>query len=352
MRISAVGEHPRRLIGLWLLALAVMVLVNVVLGGLTRLTGSGLSMVEWQPLTLMPPLDAAAWQEMFGKYQQSPQFRLLNGQMTLDGFQAIFWLEYVHRLWGRLLGLAFLLPFILFVAQGRIARREIPALLLLFLLGAGQGVLGWAMVASGLRDRPEVSHYRLAAHLFAALLLYGALLWTGFNRLDPPPLLAASNRLLNSLRRHLRLLLVALAVTIPAGALVAGLHAGLIYNSFPLMGDQVLADDALDLSPGWLNFFANPAMVQFDHRCLALLSWLLAMSVLPAALQPSLPVGLRWKLALVPALACLQVALGIGTLLYVVPLPLAATHQVTAFLLFGASLYSLNQLKARAAPAR
>ena len=345
-----VNDPNRTLTGIWLLALAAMVLVNVVLGGLTRLTGSGLSMVEWQPLSLLPPLVETAWQEMFGKYQQSPQFRLINQGMTLSGFKDIFWLEYLHRLWGRLLGIAFLLPFLFLLLRGKLTRREIPALTLLFLLGAGQGVLGWAMVRSGLSQRPEVSHYRLAAHLFAALLLYAALLWTGCNRLqNPSPV--ADDRRRRVLGRHLLWLLALLGLTIPAGALVAGLHAGLIYNNFPLMGDRLLAEDAFALGPLWLNFFANPGLVQFDHRLFALLSWLLAMSVLPALLRHSLPPGLRWKLALVPALACLQVGLGISTLMLLVPTALAALHQVTAFLLFGAALVCLNEVTRSAVPA-
>lgn len=342
-------DQRRRAVGLWLLTLAAMILVNVVLGGLTRLTGSGLSMVEWQPLTLLPPLNDGAWNVLFAKYQQSPQFRLVNEAMGIAGFKDIFWLEYLHRLWGRLLGAAFLLPLLIFLLRGWITKGELPMLILLFLLGAGQGVLGWAMVASGLRDRPEVSHYRLAAHLAAALALYAALLWTGFSRLPAPAPVDADNRGLRTLRRHLPMLLGLLWLTIPAGALVAGLHAGLIYNDFPLMGGRLLASDALALTPTWLNFFANPAMVQFDHRVLAILTWLMAMSLLPVALRRSLPGSLRWKVALVPALACLQVVLGVSTLVTLVPIPLAATHQITAFLLFGATMWCYVAVRRSAA---
>lgn len=339
-----VSEQKRRSVGLWLLTLAAMILVNVSLGGLTRLTGSGLSMVEWQPLTLLPPFTDGAWAELFDKYQQSPQFRLVNEGMDIAGFKSIFWLEYIHRLWGRALGLAFLLPFAAFLIKGWITKREIPALFLLFLLGAGQGVLGWYMVASGLRDRPEVSHYRLAAHLAMALALYAALLWHGFTRL-PQTEAPVAGKLLATARRHLPMLLGLLWLTIPAGALVAGLHAGMIYNSFPLMGGQLLADDAWALTPTWLNFFANPVMVQFDHRVLASLSWLMAMSLLPSVLRAGLPPALRWKLALVPGLACLQFLLGISTLILVVPVPLAAAHQLTAFLLFGAVMWSYVEVR-------
>ena len=343
-RIDEDQKH-RKLVGQWLLTLAAMILVNVVLGGLTRLTGSGLSMVEWQPLTVLPPMAEAAWADMFAKYQQSPQFMLVNAHMDLAGFKGIFWLEFIHRNWGRLLGFAFLIPFVVFLWKKIITRAEAPALALLFALGAGQGVLGWVMVASGLRDRPEVSHYRLAAHLFAALLLYAALLWIGFNRLavpEPRPL----NKGLRSAKRHLRIILILLCFAIPAGALVAGLHAGLIYNTFPLMGDDLIAYDAFDMAPTWVNFFANPALVQFDHRVLAFFTWATAMGLTPALFRKQmLPAPLRAKIGLVIGLANLQVALGISTLLFYVPVPLAVIHQLTAFLLFGATLWAFHQIR-------
>jgi len=341
-----IEEKRRKTVGVWLLTLAGMILVNVVLGGLTRLTGSGLSMVEWQPLTVLPPLTDGAWADMFAKYQDSPQFQLVNDHMDLAGFKDIFWLEFIHRNWGRLLGFAFLIPFLLFIWKKIITRAEIPTLALLFALGAGQGVLGWAMVASGLRDRPEVSHYRLAAHLFAALILYAALLWTGFDRLAGPesrPL----NKGLRSAKRHLRIILILLCFAIPAGALVAGLHAGLIYNTFPLMGDDgLIASDAFEMSPGWINFFANPALVQFDHRVLAFFTWTTAMGLIPAVFRKQMiPAPLRAKIGLVILLANVQVALGISTLLFYVPIPLAVTHQLCAFLLFGATLWAFHQVR-------
>jgi len=335
----------RKTVGLWLLTLAAMILVNVVLGGLTRLTGSGLSMVEWQPLTILPPMSDTAWADMFAKYQDSPQFRLVNDHMDLAGFKNIFWLEYIHRNWGRLLGFAFLIPFLLFIWKRIITRAEIPTLALLFALGAGQGVLGWAMVASGLRDRPEVSHYRLAAHLFAALMLYAALLWTGFDRLAEPEL-RPLNKGLRSAKRHLRIILILLCLAIPAGALVAGLHAGLVYNTFPLMGDDLVASDSFEMSPAWLNFFANPALVQFDHRVLAFFTWTTAMGLIPAVFRKQMiPAPLRARIALVIVMANVQVALGISTLLFYVPIPLAVTHQLCAFLLFGATLWAFQQVR-------
>lgn len=346
MNQLSIEETRRKTVGLWLLALAAMILVNVVLGGLTRLTGSGLSMVEWQPLNVLPPMSDAAWAETFAKYQESPQFQLVNDHMDLAGFKGIFWLEFIHRNWGRLLGFAFLIPFLVFIWKKIITRAEIPTLALLFVLGAGQGVLGWAMVASGLRDRPEVSHYRLAAHLFAALILYAALLWTGFDRLEKPEV-RPLNKGLRSAKRHLRIILILLCLAIPAGALVAGLHAGLIYNTFPLMGDDgLIASDAFEMSPGWINFFANPALAQFDHRVLAFFTWTTAMGLMPAVFRKQMiPAPLRAKIGLVIGLANVQVALGISTLLFYVPIPLAVTHQLCAFLLFGATLWAFQQVR-------
>ena len=345
-------DRNRRTVGIWLLVLAAMVLVMVVLGGATRLTGSGLSMVEWQPLNMLPPMNQADWADMFAKYQQSPQFKLVNDTMTLEGFKGIFWLEFIHRLWGRVLGFAFLIPFLGFIYTKRITKAEIPAFALLFVLGGAQGVLGWAMVASGLVDRPEVSHYRLAAHLTAALALYAALLWTGFARVAPPAKVDFGGKSYRTLRRHLPMLLGLLWLTIPAGALVAGLHAGLIYNTFPLMDEGLIAHDAFEMTPTWLNFFANPPMVQFDHRVLAILTWLMAMSLLPAVFRTDLPSTLRWKVALVPLLACVQLGLGITTLLLIVPIPLAVIHQFTAFLLFGAATWSYVETRRCLQPER
>jgi cytochrome c oxidase assembly protein subunit 15 len=201
------------------------------------------------------------------------------------------------------------------------------------------------MVASGLRDRPEVSHYRLAAHLFAALILYAALLWTGFDRLAKPEM-RPLNKGLRSAKRHLRIILILLCVAIPAGALVAGLHAGLVYNTFPLMGDDLVASDSFEMSPAWLNFFANPALVQFDHRVLAFFTWTTAMGLIPAVFRKQMiPAPLRARIALVIVMANVQVALGISTLLFYVPIPLAVTHQLCAFLLFGATLWAFQQVR-------
>ncbi len=336
----------RRAVGRWLLALAGMVFVMVILGGATRLSGSGLSMVHWQVLHVLPPLSEAEWQQAFADYQQSPQYHLVNAGMTLAGFKGIFWLEYIHRLWGRLIGFAFLIPFVWFVARGQLTRRDAPRLLMLFVLGGLQGALGWFMVKSGLEARPEVSHYRLAAHLVAALVIYAALVWSALVYLHegeaPAEPVAGARRL----RRLLMVPLALICITIPAGALVAGLHAGLVYNTFPLMGGTILPGDAWALAPAWLNFLDNQTLVQFDHRVLAILTWAACVAVWFASRRVALPPRQNQAMALVPLMATTQAVLGISTLLELVPLPLAVAHQAGAFLLFTTLLWALFVLKA------
>ncbi|PKU24526.1 COX15/CtaA family protein [Telmatospirillum siberiense] len=342
-------RDDRRPVGAWLLVLAVMVLVMVCLGGLTRLTGSGLSMVEWQPFTVLPPASEEAWNVVFAKYQASPQYRLVNEGMTLAGFKGIFWLEYVHRLWGRLIGAAFLLPFLFFLSTGRLSRAQAPQLLLLFLLGGAQGLLGWFMVASGLADRPEVSHYRLTAHLLAALAIYAALLWTALAHLDPHSR-RDGGRDAGRLRRPLSVLLVLVTLTMAAGGLVAGLRAGLIYNSFPLMNGDWFPGEAFDMTPRWVNFFENHALVQFDHRLLAMLTWAAAVASWLRSRRLEIDRALRRRLLLVPLAATLQAGLGISTLLAMVPVGLAAAHQACAFLLVSAILWAAHGVRRVGAP--
>ncbi len=334
----------RHAVGTWLLILAGMVFVTVILGGATRLTGSGLSMVHWQVLHVLPPLSDGEWQQAFADYQHSPQGQLVNAGMSLAGFKGIFWLEYIHRAWDRLIGFAFIVPFLWFVARGQLGRRDAPRLLVLFILGALQGVLGWAMVASGLVDRPEVSHYLLAAHLLAALAIYAGLAWAAMvylheNDMPEIPLGAPL------LRRRLMVPLALVCLTMAAGALVAGLKAGLIYNTFPLMGGAVVPGDAWALAPVWRNFFDNPTLVQFDHRVLAILTWAASVSVWWSSWGLKLTPRVRQAMAMIPIAATLQAGLGIATLLNVVPLPLAVAHQAGAFLLFTTLLWAAFVLR-------
>jgi cytochrome c oxidase assembly protein subunit 15 len=326
----------------WLGVVAAMVAAMVALGGLTRLTGSGLSMVEWNPHHLLPPLSEAAWADAFAAYRQSPQFRLVNTGMDLAGFKGIFWLEYVHRLWGRLIGLTFALPLALFAWQGAVDRRIARRLLGLLGLGAAQGGLGWYMVASGLIDRPDVSHYRLAAHLLLAVLILALLLWTALDAARLPPGAGAD---LPTARRALAALTALALLTIAWGALVAGLHAGQLHNTFPLMDGSVFPAGGLALQPPWRNALENPSAVQYVHRVLALT--LLACLTLLAWWSRSarLPAGARLPLALAALWAWGQASLGVATLLLAVPVPLAALHQMGAVGLSALLTWALHSVR-------
>ena len=339
---SSVGMHDRSL-AVWLLACCALVFALVVVGGITRLTHSGLSIVEWQPIVgAVPPLDDAAWQEAFGKYQQTPEFRQVNPGMDLAGFKRIFWWEYVHRLLGRLIGAAFLLPLLWFAVRRRIGRALTWKLAGIFALGGLQGAMGWYMVQSGLVDNPRVSQYRLAAHLGMALLIYAAMLWTALDLLFPRGTEAAAPRVLRRFAFALVALIFAMALS---GGLVAGIRAGLAYNTFPLMNGHVVPPGMFVLEPWYLNFFGNVATVQFDHR---LIAWALAFLVPWFWLRVRrAAVSRRAKLAadLLLGALVLQIALGIATLLLAVPVPLAAAHQAGALLVFTAVLLAAHALR-------
>jgi heme a synthase len=328
MQSTSVNPHNRT-IGFWLFCCAGMVFGMVVLGGLTRLTGSGLSMVHWKPVTgWLPPLTTPEWQAMFELYQHSPQYLKVNHGMSLDEFQDIFWLEFIHRLWGRLIGLAFGIPLIFFIIKGWISRSMIAPLCVLFILGGAQGVLGWYMVKSGLVDDPEVSQYRLMAHLGFAFILYAALIWTGLSFVKGKIAL----NLPKSLKIYSLLLWGIGFITILAGALVAGLDAGLTYNTFPLMDGDVIPRGIWSIDPWILNHFENIATVQFQHRVLALLTLVFTLGIY---LKFRHTVGaLKNALTLCTLLVIIQVGLGITTLLMVVPTPLASLHQACGLLFF------------------
>lgn len=340
---AAAGTRPRlvrrdrRAVAAWLFATCAMVLVMVSLGGATRLTGSGLSIMEWAPLSgALPPLNEAEWQRLFALYKSVPQYALLHEGFGLDGFRHIFWLEWVHRLWGRLLGVVFLLPLLVFWARGALTRHLLPRLLLLFGLGGLQGAVGWFMVASGFfPDSTAVAPARLVVHLGLALALYGALLWTGLSVLRqgaPTPVAAVRPALSATLAATLAGLT---GVTILAGGFVAGLHAGLTYNTFPLMDGRLVPAGYAALSPWPRNLFANVAAVQFDHRLLATATLLLASATV-AVLWRERP--LRPVLGVLAAIVLAQYALGVATLLEAVPVPLATAHQAGAVLLLTATL--------------
>lgn len=328
---------------MWLIVVALMVLVMVVLGGLTRLTESGLSIVDWRPVTgTLPPLGEAEWQAAFERYRDSPEFRRNNFWMTLADFKGIFWLEYLHRLLGRLIGVAFLLPFLYFLARGRITRDLAPRLTFAFLLGAGQGILGWLMVRSGLVDEPTVSQYRLAAHLGLAVLIYGYLLWLGWE------LIAARGELVprggsaahRSAHRSAVIVLIWAFITLISGAFVAGLDAGLAYNTFPLMGGRIVPEDIFLLTPLPLNFFENAATVQFTHRSLAILLAVVVIWLWMYFARNPAPRRTRRAFAVLASVALLQTGLGVATLLTDVDVSIATSHQAGAMALFTAALWA------------
>jgi len=323
-------ERNRRAIRIWLLASAALVLAMVVVGGATRLTESGLSITEWQPVAgALPPLSEAQWEIQFEKYKAIPQYQTLNPGMNLQAFKTIFWWEWTHRMLGRLIGAAFLLPFLWFLARRRVEPRLRSRLWMIFGLGAFQGAVGWWMVASGLAGRVEVSQYRLAFHLTLAGLIYVALLWTA-QGLAPRSGAAPPARL----RTSAKLLLTLVLAQIYLGALVAGLRAGLIYNTWPLIDGQLLpaASQLLFNEPWWRNFFENPLTVQFDHRLLAYA--LLAVAIWHAIdVARTVPWGATHRGAIALAAAVtLQAALGILTLLAQAPLWLALMHQGMAMI--------------------
>ena len=327
-----------------------MIFLMVVIGGITRLTESGLSITEWQPVTgVLPPLDQAQWQEEFARYRAIPQYRAIHPEMTLEAFKGIFFWEYLHRLWGRLIGLVFAVPFLYFLLRGRISRRLAPRLAGLFVLGGLQGALGWYMVESGLSGRIEVSQYRLAAHLVAAVIIYIAMLWVALDLLAPSAAVPR-DRNVAGLRRGLGALIALILLTLAAGAFVAGLRAGYIYNTFPLMGGGFAPGEYWDLAPWWRNWFENPAAAQFDHRLLAETTWLVVAGLWVYSRRLGLAPRARTALDALFAMATLQAGLGIATLLLVVPLPVAVTHQAGAILLVTAAVVARHALRpARAA---
>ena len=326
-----------RQIAHWLLAVAALVFCMVVLGGVTRLTESGLSIVEWQPLIgAIPPLSEADWQALFAKYQATPEYQKVNLGMTLEGFKEIFWLEYLHRLLGRAIGVAFLLPFLYFLVRRRIRRGLAPQLAVMFVLGALQGALGWYMVQSGLVDRPDVSQYRLAAHLGLAVVLYGLILWTAWG-------MGAARGRAGTAGPIGAVTLGLLFLTILAGAFVAGIDAGRDYNTWPLMDGRFIPAAYGALEPWWRNLFENIPSVQFNHRWLAALVALHVLLMWRRTEKADARTQLAGRLAL--GAVGIQFMLGIATLLTAVPVILGALHQAGAMALFTAVLWANHRIR-------
>lgn len=339
---QSTGRNNRQ-IAIWLLCVCAAIFVMLVIGGATRLTHSGLSMMTWDPLMgWIPPLSQAQWLDSFEHYKKIPEFYELNPDMDVEGYKHIFMLEYIHRVWGRLIGLFFLLPFIYFLMAGKIAKSFRPKLVMMFVLGGMQGVLGWYMVSSGF-DNPHVSQYRLTAHLSAAFIIYGYIFWVAMGLLFPNEDASLYN--IRILRRLATVLTGLIALTVMAGGMVAGLKAGFAFNTFPLMDGHFIPDGYAMLTPFYLNFFENIAAVQFDHRILAETTVLCVAALWWFARRFDLSDRARLAFNLLLGMAVLQVSLGIATLVMVVPTWLAVTHQGGAMLLFTLALFTNHALR-------
>lgn len=328
----------------WLLVCLTLIFMMVILGGVTRLTGSGLSMVTWHPTGALPPASLAEWQAEFDLYQQFPEYQKLNSHLTLDGFKSIFWFEYAHRMLGRLIGLVFLIPFCYFWLRKMIKPGLTPRLIVMFVLGGMQGLLGWYMVKSGLVGNPQVSQYRLTAHLLAAILIYGFILWTIFNLAFDQPYRRLADSAAAGWRKASLALCGLVLLTIISGGFVAGLKAGHIFNTFPLMGGRLIPEGIGALSPWYLNPLENMVTVQFDHRWLALATGLLLFAWYLRGRSYFQQAGLQRSFKLVGMMVIIQVSLGIATLLLQVPAALGALHQAGALLLFSAVLFNVYAL--------
>ncbi len=339
-----------RQISLWLLFCAGVIFAMIILGGVTRLTHSGLSMVEWKPLVgVIPPLNDTEWQETFDKYKQFPEYQKVNKGMSVGEFKSIFMYEYLHRVLGRLIGVIFLVPFLFFYFTGRIKTGLTPKLMVMFILGGCQGLLGWYMVKSGLVDNPRVSQYRLTAHLGAAVIIYAYILWVAFGLLsrqtNPSNTKECSPEQIGGLKNFAYVLTGLLFLMILSGGLVAGTRAGFAYPTFPLMGDSFIPPGLFSTTPAWLAMFEDITTIQFNHRIFAYLLFILILSFSYKSLGKTSSTTLRMGIYIFVALLFIQIAMGISTLLLHVPVPLAAAHQGGAIALFTASLFVSRCMK-------
>jgi cytochrome c oxidase assembly protein subunit 15 len=338
-------SSSERAIAAWLLVCCVLVFAVIVVGGITRLSHAGLSITEWQPIVgTLPPLSAADWEDAFAKYRATPEYQQVNRGMTLDAFKRIYWWEYVHRLLGRLVGVAFIVPLAVFAWRRRIPEGLVWKLAGVFVLGGLQGALGWYMVKSGLVDDPRVSQFRLTAHLTLAFLILGALLWLALSLLYPKRTRLLAQAV--SARRWSHATLACVLAMVVTGGFVAGLRAGKAYNTFPLMNGELVPSGIMMIDPWWKNFFWNIATVQFDHRMLALLLLIVVVVLLwKVRAAMDLPRRARSTARLLGALVVLQVALGVSTLLLAVPLVLGTLHQAGAALVFATSVALVHALR-------
>lgn len=329
-------EKRSKSVAIWLLLCSIMVIIMVGIGGFTRLTKSGLSITEWKPITgILPPLNQQDWVKEKLKYEATPEYKTFNQGMSIAEFKTIYLTEYIHRLAARLTGLIFIVPFVYFVVKKRISGKEIIKLSIVLLLGALQALAGWYMVKSGLVAEPHVSHYRLALHLLLALIIFALLMYQFFDyQLSSKITLTYSPYNIY----YVILILILVTVQIIFGAFVAGLNAGLICNTFPLMDGHVIPEGLFFMQPIWLNIVENRITVQFIHRILALL--IFSLTVIFAIKNSNVK-----QVYIMLSSVIIQVILGIATLLLHIPIAVAVAHQVFSFILFASCLYSLHSLR-------
>ncbi|MGI9201212.1 MAG: COX15/CtaA family protein [Woeseiaceae bacterium] len=334
-------NDQNKAIARWLFICCGLVFAMVVLGGVTRLTGSGLSMAEWRPIMgILPPLSDAEWQRVFDIYRQTPEFLHVNFDMDVEGFKGIFWLEYLHRVLGRLLGFAFSIPLVYFVVRKYISMRDLPWYVLMLALGGAQGFIGKIMVASGQVDAPHVSQYRLVAHLTAAFLVYAMMFWRALS-LRQGDIKTTSHHWFS----RTAWLTALISLTVVSGGFVAGLKAGWIFNTFPKMGDTWLPPGFAALDPFWRNLTENMATVQFNHRLLAIGTFVVIVIYWLRARRANLPRHAEKASTALLHTGTLQVLLGISTLLLSVPTFLAVSHQAVALVLLTVALFLTHSLR-------
>ncbi|MEM7652606.1 MAG: COX15/CtaA family protein [Pseudomonadota bacterium] len=341
-----------RAVGYWLLCVAGLVFAMAIIGAITRLTESGLSMVEWRPLLgTFPPVSQAEWQRIFELYRQIPEYQQINRGMSLDEFKTIFWWEYIHRVFGRLIGIAYAVPLVWFLVRGAVRRAFIPRLILLLCLGGAQGVLGWIMVQSGFADRVDVSQYKLTAHLTLALAIFALLVWTALDVLNPQHVRHGEAQPIHRRLYTSALMLLGLVfVTIVSGGFVAGLNAGLVYNEWPLMGGSFVPNDYWGVGSPTLNAFENHTAVQFHHRWIAAATALCILMFAIWIWRSNLSGTHRAVAAGLASAVSFQFVLGIATLLSQVPVGLGALHQGGAITVLGLVVAAAHALRREIRP--
>ncbi|MBB2155638.1 COX15/CtaA family protein [Gluconacetobacter diazotrophicus] len=345
---SPIALRDRRRISTWLFVICFMLIGQIALGGYTRLTGSGLSIMDWRPVTgIIPPLSHTEWERQFALYQTIPQYKILHDGFGLAGFQKIFWAEWTHRFWARVMSLALLAPLVWFAVTGALTRGLIARLLLYFVLGGLQGAIGWFMVASGFdQNSTAVEPVRLVLHLGCAFALYIAILWTALSVRTPRAAFIPATAAVVRTKRLVWCATILIGITITAGGFTAGTHAGFSYNTFPLMDGRLIPHGYARLSPFWLNWFENVPAVQFDHRLLATVTALAIGACLFAGLRtPQLGKPAQDALMLMGWAVLIQYALGITTLLLVVPAWAGTVHQTWAAVLLTIAIVTLHRLR-------